>query len=125
MSTTEVAARLVAYIRKGQIDEAQEELYADNIVCVEPPETITQQLTKGKRDVIEKRKQFAAMIKESHYSDCSDPVVADRHFTLNIILDITLKGLGRQRFDEIGVYEVKNGKIVHEQFFYTQPALAI
>ena len=30
----------------------------------------------------------------------------------------TYKGMGRQKMDEIAVYEVKDGKIVKEQFFY-------
>lgn len=33
-------------------------------------------------------------------------------------MDVTLKGMGRRQMDEIAVYEVKDGKIVKEQFFY-------
>ena len=33
-------------------------------------------------------------------------------------LDATSKSMGRMKMDEIAVYEVKNGKIVKEQFFY-------
>jgi hypothetical protein len=29
-----------------------------------------------------------------------------------------MKGMGRQVLDEICVYEVKDGKIVHEEFLY-------
>jgi len=29
-----------------------------------------------------------------------------------------MKGMGRQLLDEVCVYEVKDGKIVHEQFLY-------
>jgi hypothetical protein len=29
-----------------------------------------------------------------------------------------MKGMGRMKMDEIVVYEVKDGKIVQEQFFY-------
>lgn len=32
-------------------------------------------------------------------------------------MDVTMKGAGRVKMDEI-VYEVKNGKIVKEQFFF-------
>lgn len=31
---------------------------------------------------------------------------------------ITLKEQGRMQMDEVALYEVKNGKIVKEQFFY-------
>jgi hypothetical protein len=33
-------------------------------------------------------------------------------------MDVTMKGQGRMNMDEIAVYEVKDGKIVKEQFFY-------
>jgi limonene-1,2-epoxide hydrolase len=33
-------------------------------------------------------------------------------------LDATMTGMGRMQLDEICVYEVKDGKIVFEQFFY-------
>jgi hypothetical protein len=33
-------------------------------------------------------------------------------------LDATMKGVGRTKMDEIALYEVKDGKIVKEQFFY-------
>jgi hypothetical protein len=33
-------------------------------------------------------------------------------------MDVTLKGAGRVNMDEIAVYEVKDGKITKEQFFY-------
>jgi hypothetical protein len=33
-------------------------------------------------------------------------------------IDATMKGMGRQVLDEVCVYEVKDGKIVQEQFFY-------
>jgi hypothetical protein len=118
MTTREIANRLVAYIRSGEIGKAQEELYADDIVCIEPSETITQQFTKGKKAVIEKRKQFAAMIKELHGFSCSDPVVTGNYFTVSMSMDTTLKGFGRQFFEEIGIYEVKEEKIVTEQFLY-------
>jgi hypothetical protein len=31
---------------------------------------------------------------------------------------VTMKGSGRMKMDEIALYEVKDGKIVKEQFFY-------
>jgi len=33
-------------------------------------------------------------------------------------LDATMKGRGRINLEEICVYQVRNGKIVREQFFY-------
>ncbi len=118
MTTQEVANKLVAYVRKGQIFEAQEALYADDIVCMEPEGTMAPHLTKGKIAVFEKGKNFAAMIEENHGGTCSDPVVGGRYFSIAMSIDATMKGMGRQLLDEVCIYEVKDGKIVSEQFIY-------
>jgi hypothetical protein len=118
MTTQEVANKLVAYIRQGQIAEAQTELYSDEIICIEPEGAMAPHFTKGKKAVAEKGKQFASMIEERHGGSCSDPVVGGRYFSISMKLDATIKGMGRQLLDEICVYEVKDGKILYEQFFY-------
>lgn len=118
MTTQEVANKLISYMRTGQIMEAQAELYSDDIVCIEPEGAMVPHITKGKAAVNEKGRQFASMIEERHGGSCSDPVVGGRFFSISMTLDATMKGMGRQLLDEICVYEVKDGKIVFEQFFY-------
>jgi hypothetical protein len=118
MTTQEVAAKLVAYMRQGQMLEAQADLYADEIVCIEPEGAMAPHYTKGKEAVLEKGKQFVAMIEQRHGGSCSDAIIAGEFFSLTMLLDVTMKGMGRISFDEICVYRVKNGKIVFEQFFF-------
>ena len=118
MTTQEVANKLVAYMRQGQMLEAQADLYADEIVCIEPEGGMAPHYTKGKEAVLEKGKQFVAMIESRHGGSCSDPLVAGEFFSLTMLLDVTMKGMGRVTFDEVCVYRVKNGKIVFEQFFF-------
>jgi hypothetical protein len=119
MTTQEVANKLVAYMRQGQMLEAQADLYADDIVCIEPEGGMAPHYTKGKEAVLEKGKQFAGMIEERHGASCSDPLIAGEFFTLTMMLDATMKGIGRMAFDEVCVYQVKNGKIAFEQFFFS------
>ena len=117
MTTQQVANRLVELCRTGQILEAQEELYADNIVCIEPEHAFAKS-AKGKKAVIEKGKAFASMIEERHGGSFSDPLVQGKHFSIAMSLDATFKGMGRNQLEEVCVYEVKDGKIVFEQFHY-------
>jgi hypothetical protein len=117
MTTQQVADRLVALCRQGQIGQAMEELYADNIVSIEPPNAPTKS-AQGKKAVLEKGKQFASMIEERHGGSFSDPIVGGRYFSAAMVLDATIKGMGRMKLEEICVYEVKDGKIVWEQFFF-------
>ncbi|MFM9908701.1 MAG: SnoaL-like domain-containing protein [Chitinophagaceae bacterium] len=118
MTTEEVAKKLVAYMRQGQMLQAQTELYGDDIVCIEPEGGMAPHITKGIKAVGEKGNQFNAMIEERHGGSCSDAIVAGDFFSLTMMLDATMKGMGRIKLEEICVYQVKNGKIVFEQFFF-------
>lgn len=118
MTTREVADKLVAYCRKGQFEEAMTELYAPNIVSIEP-DGAPHKLAEGIEAVVEKGKQFAEMTEEFHSMDVSDPVVADNFFSCSMKMDITMKGAGRMVMEEICLYHVADGKIDREEFFFT------
>ncbi len=59
MTTQQVADRLVELCRKGEIFQAQEELYGDNILCIEPEHSPTAPGHKGSRQCLQKGKMFA------------------------------------------------------------------
>lgn len=119
MTTQDVANRLVELCRKGQIMDAQKELYGTDIVSIEPENAPAPvKFAKGIEAVTEKGVQFASMIEERHGGNISDPTVAGNFFSLGWTLDATMKGIGRTKLEEICLYEVKDGKIVTEQFFY-------
>ena len=48
----------------------------------------------------------------------SEPVVAGNWFSVGMTLDVTYKGRGRTKLDEICLFRVRDSKIVREQFFY-------
>jgi hypothetical protein len=116
-STEQVAKRLVELCRQGQIVPAQEELFDEHVKSTESSTAQGPPVTTGKTTVIEKGKQFAALIEEVHTSDISEPLIAGRFFSISWLFDVTVKGMGRQKMEEICVYEVKDGKIISEQFF--------
>ncbi|MCW3128318.1 MAG: hypothetical protein JWO03_3976 [Bacteroidetes bacterium] len=116
MTTQEVANRLVELCRKSDVLQAQEELFADNVSSIEPAGSPTP-VVNSKAAVLEKGKQFAAIIEEVHGNEISDPVVAGNRFAVSWMFDVTMKGQGRQKMEEICLYDVKDGKIVSEQFF--------
>jgi len=58
------------------------------------------------------------MIEEVHGVSASTPIVAGNNIAMAVIIDATFKGMGKQHMEEIAVYDVKDGKIVKEQFFY-------
>lgn len=117
MSTTEVAKRLTELCRTGQILQAQEELFSDDVSSIEPANSMSKS-ANGKKAVAQKGAEFASMIEQRHGGTFSDPVISGNFFSAAMSLDATIKGKGRMTLDEICVYEVKDGKIILEQFFF-------
>ncbi|MFY0651852.1 MAG: nuclear transport factor 2 family protein [Cyclobacteriaceae bacterium] len=118
MSTQEVAEKLVEYCNTGQYEKAQRELFADHCVSIEP-EGAPNQITKGKEAILAKGKAFEDMVEKFHSATSSAPIVAENFFSCIQTFDADFKGVGRISMEEISVFEVVNGKIVKEQFFYT------
>jgi limonene-1,2-epoxide hydrolase len=117
-STSEVAHRLIELCREGKNMDAVNELYADHILSLEPKGSMAER-TEGKEAVIEKETGFFMSVEEVHSSEVSEPLVAENFFSLTMKMDMTIKGMGRMKMDEVCVFEVNDGKIVFEQFFFT------
>ncbi|MEJ5996508.1 nuclear transport factor 2 family protein [Pedobacter sp. Du54] len=115
MSTQEVANRLVELCREGRFHEAIDELYDKNIISKEPNNSDT---TEGFEAVKAKTEKFEASIEEIHHSIISDPLIALDHFACVMDIDATYKEHGRITMSEICVYEVRDGKIITDSFFY-------
>ena len=118
MSTQTVATRLAELCRQGKFEAAQKELFAEDAVSIEPRATPDfPKETKGLQAIIEKGHKFNSMVEQVHGCTASTPLVTDNAIALALTMDITMKGRGRVKLDEICAYEVKDGKIVSEQFF--------
>jgi hypothetical protein len=120
MNIESIANRLFELCRAGKSEQAQKELYAADAVSIEPEGLPPGALgnAKGVPAIIEKGRQFHGRIEAVHGSSVSEPVVAGSWFSVAWMLDVTFKGRGRTKLEEICVYHVRGGKIVQEQFFY-------
>ena len=118
MTTKEVADKLVKMCRDGKVEEAKQELFAEDIISTEPIEGILPKETKGIKAIEKKAELFISMVAQFHGSTITDPVVAGDYFSIGWETDIQMKGEQRKTNSEICVYKVKDGKVVSEQFFY-------
>ncbi|MDB5134691.1 MAG: nuclear transport factor 2 family protein [Mucilaginibacter sp.] len=118
MNAQEVANRLVQLCREGKDMDAINELYDDNIVSIEPEGSPMTGRTVGKEAVSESTKRWYSSVEQLHSANISDPIVSGNFFACTMNFDITFKGQGRNKMDELCVYEVEDGKIVTSQFFY-------
>ena len=118
MTTQEIANRLVELCSKGDFESAQRELFSDDCVSIEPHATPAfEKETKGIDAIFEKGEKWMNMVKETHGIKVSQPLVATNSFAVTMFMDITMKEGGRMPMTELCVYQVKDGKIVSEEFF--------
>lgn len=118
MTTQEVADKFDQLANSNQWDKIQDELYADDAESIEPENSMALKYAKGKAALKEKSAQFNSMIEEMYGGFCSKPVVGGNFFSVAMGMDVKFKGMERMNMDEVCVYEVKDGKIVKEQFFF-------
>ncbi|GHC43376.1 nuclear transport factor 2 family protein [Ulvibacter litoralis] len=116
MKTEEIANNLVTWFNNNEEARCYQELYSPNIVSVEA--TGEYPTAKGMEEIAKKGEWWNETF-EVHSSNASQPIVADNWFSVRFDMDTTHKESGqRSQMSEIGVYQVKDGKIVKEQFFY-------
>jgi hypothetical protein len=118
MTTEEVAARFHELAQQEKWFEIQDELFADNVRSVEPSNSPYMGYAEGKAPVRKKGEDFVGRIVDFHGASTTAPVLAGNHFSIGRKMEVTVKPHGRIRLDEVIVYEVKDGQIVLEQFFY-------
>ena len=119
MTTQQVADHLVKLCRVGNFQGAVKDLYHQDIVSNEPVGAGPgPQRVQGFDAVLAKSVEWGKGVEEMHSAWVSDPIVAGNHFAVAMKMDVTMKGMGRINMDEICVYEVANGKITTDRFFY-------
>ena len=118
MTTQEVAARFNELAQQEKWFEIQDEFFSDDVKSIEPPQAKFLHNAEGKTAVRKKGEEFVARIEVFHSGQTSAPLVAGNFFAVSRKKDMTVRGIGRIQIEQIMLYEVKDGKIIREQFFY-------
>lgn len=118
LTTGEVAARFNELAQQEKWFEIQDEFFADNVLSIDPPHSPYMGYAEGKANVRKKGEDFVRKIEAVHSASTTVPVAGGNHFAVGRELDMTVQGFGRIQMKEIMLYEVKDGQIVSEQFFY-------
>ena len=117
-TTQEVAARFHELAQQEKWFEIQDEFFADNIRSVDPTNSPYFGYAEGKDAVRKKGEDFVKRIQAVHRVYTSEPLVTGNHFVVVREKDITVLPHGRIQINQIMLYEVKDGQIILEQFFY-------
>ena len=117
-TTQEVASRFHELAQQEKWFDIQDELFAENVKSIDPPHSPYFKYAEGKVAVRRKGEEFVSKIEAAHRRNTTEPVVGGNHFAVGREVDITVQGYGRIQINEIMMYEVKDGQIISEQFFY-------
>jgi hypothetical protein len=117
MSTQEVAEKVVGLVRQQAWYKALDTLYDKDIVSVEASASEGESAEKRGIDQVRGKIDWWLNAMEVHSFTAKGPFVAHDRFVVQYDADVTEKN-SKKRFQlsEVGVYTVKNGKIVREEF---------
>ena len=119
-NTTSVAEDLVSFCRSGRNTDAITNLYSPDIVSVESMGN--EQMPRETRglDAILGKNRWWVENNTVNSATVEGPFIGDNDkFAVYFNFDVTSKQTGqRNEMEEMALYTVKDGKIVHEHFFY-------
>ncbi len=117
MNTEEVATKLVEFCRKREWMKAIDELYAKDIVSVEPRAMENMPAEMRGIDQVRGKTEWWEKNMEVHSAKVGGPFVARDTFVVQFDVDVTDKGSKkRMQMSEAGIYTVKDGKVSREEF---------
>ncbi len=117
MNTEEVAKKLVELCNQGSYEEAAKTLYAQDIVSVEPHAMGGMPAEMKGFDAVCAKTKWWVDNHEIHSAKATGPFVARDTFVVRFEIDVTNKPSGkRMQASEVGIYKVKDGQVVREEF---------
>ena len=122
MGALEVGQKMVELVNQGREGEEAfvAEFYADDIVSIEGQGTDEMPARIEGIDAIRGKHEWWYANNEVHGTSAEGPYVGNRddQFVVRFTLDATPKGGERNQMTEVGLYTVKDDKIVQEEYLY-------
>jgi ketosteroid isomerase-like protein len=120
MNTMDIAKQLVELCRQGKNMEAVNTLFADDIVSVEAGAPPGMERAAHGIAAVRAKSEWWMANHEIHSAAVTGPWPHDDRFVVGFQYDVTNKPSGqRMKLDEVGLYYIRDGKIVREEFFYS------
>jgi ketosteroid isomerase-like protein len=123
MDTKQIGEKLVSLCSNGKNLDAIDSLYSADIVSVEAHGSPEMPAEMRGIDKIRGKNQWWYDNNEVHSAKVEGPYPHNDRFAVRFHYEVTPKAGPqkgkRLKMDEVGIYTVKNGKIVREEFFYS------
>ena len=119
MTNLERLQDLYAKMGQGQMKEAFEQYYADDVTVVEA----NGEVREGKAAQRAALVQWESSIKEMHGGGSGSAMSNEEAGVTSIEswFDATFQDGNRAKMEEVAVQQWKDGQIVHERFYYNVP----
>jgi hypothetical protein len=121
-STMEVGQKLVDLCKQGKIMEAINATYGPKIVSIEPQGGPNMPARIEGIEAVKKKSEWWEKNHEVHSAKVEGPWPHGDRFIVRFNFEVTPKigpAAGKRiTLDETGLYTVKDGKVVQEEFFY-------
>ncbi len=119
-TTIDVANQYVSLCRVGKNAEALATLFSDDAVSVEAMAMPGGAQEAHGMAAIKAKGQWWVDNHDIHSASITGPWPHGDRFIAGFLMDVTNKPSGkRMTLDELGLFTVRDGKIVREEFFYT------
>ena len=120
MSYLEKARELQEMLAQDQTWEAFDKFYAEDVVVIEKPTGERREGKEAQRKAIE---QWYGMVEEMHGGGIG-AITADEEngiTTAETWMEVTFKGQGRAKMEEVAVQKWRGDQIIEESFYYHMP----
>lgn len=119
-SALEVGTQLVQTFNSDGGEACVNALYGDDIVSIEGQGTDEMPARMEGIDAIRGKNQWWYANHTVHESTATGPFVGHREdqFVVRFYIDVTPNEGERMKMDEVGLFTVKDGKVVQEEFLY-------
>jgi ketosteroid isomerase-like protein len=122
VDTKQIGKSLVDLCNQGKNMDAIDSLYSKDVVSVEATGSPEMPRESKGIDQIRAKNRWWYDNNEVHSGKAEGPFPNEDRFAVKFFYDVTAKNgpMKGKRFqmNEVGLYTVKNGKIVREEFFY-------
>ena len=115
MTNLEKAKNLCSQVAQGQLMEAFETYYAENVIMEEPKGT-----REGKDACRKSEEEFMSSVEAFHGMEIK-AIAEDtdkEKVLIEVTMDLTFKEGSRVVMEQVSVQKWENGQIVHERFYY-------
>jgi len=116
----EIGNKFVALAKEDKDSEILDQLYDQNIVSIEGQGTDDMPARMEGMEAIRGKHAWWYDNHEIHSTSTVGPFVGHREdqFVVQFGMDVTPKGGERMQMSEVGIFTVKHGKVVQEEFLY-------